>query len=145
LEKTMPTDEQAAYASAAWQRFDKEIEDELARAVLSAFALVAVVDGDLAESEIDGFFALMQERHESLADLGVEQYEHVFRDICGAIMSHPEAGTDKALANIAAVGELPEQVELVLTAAEIALQADEREQASEAEALTLIRQVLGQD
>ncbi len=106
---------------------------------------MAVVDGDLAESEIDGFFALVHERQESLAHLRMEQYEHLFRDICAAIMSHPEAGTDKALANIAAVGEAPEQVELVLTAAQIAQQADEREQASEAEALTLIRQVLGQD
>ena len=79
----MPTDEQAAYASAAWQRFDKEIEDELARAVLSAFALVAVVDGDLAESEIDGFFALMQERHESLADLGIEPGDEVVHPIFG--------------------------------------------------------------
>ena len=48
----MTIDEKAAYASMSWQRFNREISDDLARAIVSAFALVAVADGDLAESEI---------------------------------------------------------------------------------------------
>ena len=42
--------QEAAYALASWRRFDANITDQLARAITRAFALVAVADGDLAQS-----------------------------------------------------------------------------------------------
>jgi tellurite resistance protein len=138
----MTTDEQSAYAIAAWQRFDKEITDEVARAVVSAFALVAVVDGDLAESEIGSFITMIHDHQDTLAALKFEHYEHLFRDICAAIMSNPEAGKSKALESISAISGNPEHSELILAAAQIAMLADQREKAAETEALALIRGAL---
>ena len=37
----MSFEEQAAYALASWQRFDSKVTDEVARAITSAFVLVA--------------------------------------------------------------------------------------------------------
>jgi len=138
----MTTDEQSAYAIAAWQRFDKEITDQLARGVVSTFALVAVVDGDLAEAEIDSFIDLIHRHREAFGALNFEHYEHLFRDVCGAIMSNPDAGKRKALESISAISDDPAHCELIIAAAQIAMQADQREKTSETEALSLIRSAL---
>lgn len=140
----MTIDEKAAYASMSWQRFNQEISDDLARAIVSAFALVAVADGDLAESEIDSFVKLIYEREDILAALNFERYEPLFREISGAILSDPTAGQGEALELIAAVSDDPGHCELVISAAQIALMADNREQASETRVLALIRGALGQ-
>jgi tellurite resistance protein len=115
---------------------------EVARAVVSAFALVAVIDGDLAETEIGGFITVIHEHQDTLAALKFEHYEHLFRDICGAIMSNPEAGKNKALESISAVNGNSEHSELILAAAQIAMLADQQEKAAETEALALIRGAL---
>lgn len=138
----MTIDEQSAWAITSWQRFNREITDDLARAVVSAFALVAVADGDLAEAEIDSFVQLIHRREDILSALNFERYEPLFRDICGAILSDPEAGRTSALQLISALKADPEHSELVLSAAQIALMADNREQASEKQILESIRTAL---
>ena len=141
----MPIDEKAAYASMSWQRFNKEISDELARAVVSAFALVAVADGDLAKSEIESFVKLIYQQEDVLSSLNFQRYEPLFRDICGAIVSDPESGQKQALSLIQVVKGDAAQSELVISAAQIALQADDRELAAESRAMLLIQNTLGMD
>ena len=141
----MTIDEKAAYASMSWQRFNREISDDLARAIVSAFALVAVADGDLAESEIDSFIKLIYEREDILAALNFERYEPLFREISGAILSDPNAGHNRALELITAVSNDSDHCELVISAAQIALMADNKEQESETRVLALIRGALEQN
>ena len=135
--------QEAAYALASWRRFDANITDQLARAITSAFALVAVADGDLAQSEIDGFIALIREQENILAPLDIDRVELRFRDIAGAILSDPLAGHHHALELIAAVAGDAIHCELVRSAAEIAIAANNRELGSEQEVLQEICGALG--
>ena len=132
-----------AYALASWGRFDASITDELVLAITSAFVLVAVADGDLARSEIDRFSALLIEHVDVLAPLNIDRISRLFRDLGGALLSDPKAGRQRALASIAAVEASPDHTELVRSAAEIALVADNRELATEHEVLGEICDVLG--
>jgi tellurite resistance protein len=134
----MSFEERAAYALASWQRFDSEVTDDLARAITSAFALVAVADGDLAQSELDRFILLVQEREYIFATLGFDRFDLLFRDIGAAIMSDPIAGRERALDLIAVVKADATHCELVRAAAEIAIFADDRELASEQEIMEQI-------
>lgn len=134
----MSLEEEASYALASWQRFDSEVTDELARAITSAFVLVAVADGDLAQSEIDRFNLLIKERASLLDPDNIDRFDQLFRDIGGAIMSDPVAGRRHALELVAAIKADASHCELVRSAAEIAIAADHRELASEQEVLDLI-------
>lgn len=118
--------EAETYALMSWQRFDEEITDELLRAVTSAFALIAVADGDLARAEDDQFMSMLQDKAEVFAPLNLQTVDALFRDICGAILSDPAAGHAHALKEIAAVQQTPRHAELVRAAAEIAMAADHR-------------------
>ena len=91
----MVFEQEAAYALASWRRFDANITDRLARAITSAFALVAVADGDLAQAEIDRFILLIREQANVLAPLGVDRVDLLFRDIASAILSDPVAGRSR--------------------------------------------------
>ena len=139
----MSFEEDAAYALASWERIDTSITDELALAIPSAFVLVAVADGDLARSEIDSFTGLLREHTDVLAPLDLDRVDHLFRDLAGALLSDPSAGRQRALRSIAAVQGNPDHAELVRSAAEIALLADNRELAAEYEVLGQICEVLG--
>ena len=139
----MSFEEDAAYALASWGRFDTSITDELVLAITSAFVLVAVADGDLARSEIDRFTGLLREHADVLAPLDIDRVDHLFRDLAGALLSDPSAGRQRALRSIAAVQSNPDHAELVRSAAEIALLADNRELAAEREVLGQICEVLG--
>lgn len=134
----MSFEERAAYALASWERFDSEVTDEIARAVTSAFALVATADGDLAQSEIERFILLMRERENVLAPLSIDRFDQLFRDIGAAIMSDPLAGSRHALDLISAVKSDADHCELVRSAAEIAIAADNRELASEQQVMQQI-------
>jgi len=134
----MRFEEQAAYALASWRRFDSEVTDDIARAIASAFALVAIADGDLAQSEIDRFLVLMGERENLLEPVGIDRFGKLFRDIGAAILSDPVAGRRHALELIAAVKSNATHCELVRSAAEIAIAADNRELASEQEVIETI-------
>ena len=138
----MTNDENAAYASMSWARFNSEISDELARAVVSAFALIAVADGDLAEVEIESFMRLIYEREDVMSSLDFVRYEPLFREISGALFTDPERGQAQALELIKAVRGNQEQCELVISAAQIALMADNKELDSETKVLSLIRSAL---
>jgi tellurite resistance protein len=134
----MSHEEEAGYAIASWQRFDSQVSDDLARAVISAFILVAVADGDLAQSEIDKFILMMAEQENLVAPLGIDRIRLLFRDIGSAIMSHPVAGREHALELIAVVKGNDNYCDLVRSAAEIAVIADNRELASEQAVLKII-------
>lgn len=141
----MSFEEEAAYALASWRRFDAEVTDDLARAITSAFVLVAVADGDLAQAEIDRFNLLMNEQADLLNPNGLDRFDPLFNDIGGAIMSDPAAGKQHALELIAAVQENEIHCELVRAAAEIAIAADYRELASERDVLEQICNAMGVD
>lgn len=134
---------EAAYALAAWDRYHAAMTNELQRAVTSAFALIAVADGDLANAEIDRFILLLRERGDVLAPLDIDQMDRLFRDLCGGLLSDPPAGRRRALESIAAVEANPEHCELVRCAAEIAVAADNRELAAEQELLREICEAMG--
>ncbi len=140
----MTNDENAAYASMSWRRFNREVSDDLARAIVSAFALVAVADGDLAEAEIDSFVRLIYEREDVLSSLDFERYEPLFREISGALFSDPVSGQSQALQLISAIRGDQDHCELVVSAAQIALLADNREEESETRVLALIRSALNE-
>lgn len=134
----MSHEEEAAYAIASWQRFDSQVTDELARAVISAFILVAVADGDLAQSEIDNFILMIGAQEELVAPIGLDRARLLFRDIGSAIMSDPGAGREHALELIAAVKGNVNYCELVRATAEIAVIADNRKLASEQAVMKVI-------
>ncbi|NKB33194.1 MAG: hypothetical protein GKR91_08855 [Pseudomonadales bacterium] len=134
----MSFDEEEAYAITSWRRFDSEISDDLARAITSAFVLVAVADGDLAQAEIDRFSLLMKERAELLNPNVVNRIDALFSDIGGAILSDPDAGRVRALELIGKIKTNRTYCEIVRSAAEIAIVADNRELASEKEILEQI-------
>jgi len=138
----MAFEEEAAYALTAWARYDAAMTNELLRAVTSAFALVAVADGDLARTEIDRFILLLRERSAVLAPLDIDRVDYLFRDLYGALLSDPAGGHRRALASIAAVEGNAEHCELVRSAAEIAVAADHRELAAEQKVLTKICQAM---
>ncbi|MEM9620278.1 MAG: TerB family tellurite resistance protein [Pseudomonadota bacterium] len=120
------SDEAAHYARMSWQRFDDKITDELLRAVTSAFALVAVADGDLASAEDDQFLSMLADHADIFSPLNLNTVDALFRDICGAILSDPAAGHSHALQEIAIVQDNQVHAELVRAAAEIAMAADQR-------------------
>lgn len=139
----MSLDEKAAYAIQSWQRFDSQVTDDLARAVISAFILVAVADGDLAQSEIDRFIQLMEAQKGLVDSIGLDRAKLLFRDIGSAIMSNPVDGREHALELIAAVKSNDGYCELVRSAAEIAVVADNRELASEQAVMKVICGAMG--
>lgn len=138
-----PVDESAAYAVAAWSRFDEEVSGALLRAVTGAFALVATSDGDVATAETDRFFALLRTRANLFPGLDFDAVEDGFKDVCGALLSDPEAGRSKALGYIEAVAATASHCQLVLAAAHLAAEADDKDRASERKALGTIRDLLG--
>ncbi len=118
--------EAETYALSSWKRFDDEITDELLRAVTSAFALIAVADGDLAKSEDDQFISMLRDKADVFAPLDLNSVDLLFRDICGAILSDPASGRRHALQEIEAVQSDTVHAELVRAAAVIAMEADSR-------------------
>ena len=138
----MSIEKETAYAIASWQRFNSEITDNVTRAITSAFVLVAVADGDLGDTEIDRFIFLIRDQESVLAPLNLDRIEALFRDIGGAILSDPIAGRRQALEFIATVKTNSTHCELVRSAAEIAILADNRELASEQEVMEQICKAL---
>ncbi len=123
--------ESESYALLSWKRFDEEVTDELLRAVTSAFALIAVADGDLAAAEDSQFLTVLRDHQDVFAPLDLDLVDLLFRDICGAILGDPAAGRKHALKEVAAVKGNAVHAELVRAAAEIAVAADQRVLAAE--------------
>lgn len=139
----MSHEEEVAYAIVSWQRFDSQVTDDLARAVISAFILVAVADGDLAQSEIDKFSLMIEAQEDLVAPIGLDRIRLLFRDIGSAVLSDPVAGREHALELIAAVKGNTNYCELVRAAAEIAVIADNRQLASEQAVMKMICDAMG--
>jgi tellurite resistance protein len=138
----MDLDQASAYAMATWQRLEEHVTDEVQRAVCGAFSLVAVADGHLDRREVQRFRALVR-RHFTLPRLDVDRLEHDFLNLSEALMSDPEAGRARALAEIGRVRDHPDQCELVRTAARLALVADERITPEESRTLDDVLESLG--
>jgi|GEM_PF-724365 len=135
--------EDQRYALMSWKRFDDEVTDELLRAITSAFALIAVADGDLARSEIDQFMQTLKEQSDLFPSLDMASVAPVFRDLCGAMFADPEAGRQHALQDVAVVAGNSVHVDLVNAAAKVAVAADGRSDAREAVLLQDIGKALG--
>lgn len=136
-------EENVAYALASWKHFDESVTGDLLRAVTAAFSLVAVGDGEMSGSEVDRFMELLHKQADRFSGLDFAEVEHVFRDICGALITDPTAGFQCALSCIGRVANNREYAELVRSAAEIALAADNRDLNAEHVALETICRTLG--
>lgn len=141
----MDLDETMAYALLSWERFDEAVTDELLRAVCGAFAIVATADGDVVEEEMNRFLEVLQDQAEVFPQLDMESVERLFRDLCNAILTDPEGGRQHALSEIAQVKGQPTHQELVRSAAQIAVLADQRVQRNEELSVAEICTALGID
>lgn len=137
-----PLSESAAYAIAAWSRFEDEIDDLLLKALVSTFALVAASDGNLAPQESARFFSMLRTRARLFPGFDFDAVEDSFRDACAALLSDPEAGQARAKGHIEAVKRTASHCQLVLAAAHVAADADEREQPQERAVVAEIRTLL---
>ena len=134
--------ESDAYALMSWKRFDDEVTSELLRAVTSAFALIAVADGDLAKTEDDQFMSMLRDKADLFGPLDIDAVDRQFRSVCGAMLSDPVAGRRRALEEVAAVQASADHAELVRSAAEIAIASDSRGAVKETQVLNEICGVL---
>lgn len=138
----MIPDESVAYALAAWNRFDENVPDGLLRAVSGAFALVAASDGELSRSEADRFLEVLRGRSDSFSSLDFDALATTFRDLADAMLDDPEDGKRLALECIARVRGVPNHAELVVSAAQIAADADGQLEACEQSVIADIREAL---
>lgn len=138
----MTFSESDAYAMATWKRLEGHVTDDVLRAVCGAYAAISVADGDLDRREID-LFLLMARREFSLDDDALDDLEQQFCDLAEAIMSDPVAGRDRALQEVAHIRGDKHAVELVRSAARLAVGADERIMPVEIATLDAVRAALG--
>jgi tellurite resistance protein TerB len=139
----MVPDESMAYAVATWARFNVVVSDDLLRAVSAAFALVAAADGELANSEVDGFVELLRSKSDIFASIDFDSLELAFRDLADSLIADPEQGRARACECIARVKGDAERCELVRSAAAIAVAADGLVRAPEEAAMQNICVALG--
>lgn len=139
----MILEDSVAYALAAWKRFDDNVPDGLLQAVAGAFVLVAAADGVLSREEADRFFATLRSKADVFAPIDFDALARTYEDLCEAMISDPEDGTELALKCVARVRGIPEHAELVNGACEIAAAADGRIQSTEETVMRQIREALG--
>jgi tellurite resistance protein len=132
-----------AYAIATWARFNAGVSDDLLRALSAAFALVAVADGELAESEVDEFVELLRSKADVFSSIDFNALELAFRDLTDSLIADPEQGRMRACDCIARVKGDANKCELVRSGAAIALAADGRVRAPEEAAMQDICTALG--
>ena len=137
-------DEARTYALADWKRYDEAVDDELMRAVCGAFAIIAAADGNVSEAEIERFAGVIRGRRAELSGLDLELAERNFRELAQSLLSDPEAGRQRALADIGRVKESALHRGLVRSAAYIAMVADARIATSEQIVLAEIYEALGE-
>lgn len=140
----MKPDERKTAAVTAWHRFDEQVPDTLLRAVSGAFAVVACADGQLDQSEIDIFIDMIKDTR-AFAEVDVDTLAQHFRALGQAILADFEEGRRGAFEAIALVKGNDKQTALVVSAAQIAILADTKLQASEENALRQICEILGLD
>ncbi|GAB5542673.1 MAG: TerB family tellurite resistance protein [Sandaracinaceae bacterium] len=129
-------------AEGIWRRFDEEVSDALLRAVSGAFAFVACADAHLAEAEVERFLAWVEAR-DVFERLPADRLEAHFRGLAQAFAHDFADGERRATEAVAAVGQDPRARELVLSAARVAVVADERLMEVEEAAVARIRAALG--
>ncbi|MEC7524861.1 MAG: TerB family tellurite resistance protein [Myxococcota bacterium] len=129
-------------AVAIWRRFDEEVGDALLRAVSGAFAFVACADAHLADAEVDRFLAWVAEQ-DAFEKLPADRLEGHFRGLADAFAKDFAEGERRATASVSAVSDDPRARELVLSAARVAVVADERLMEVEEAAVARVRAALG--
>jgi tellurite resistance protein len=138
----MSSEEEVGYALWSWKRFEEKVTDELLRAITSAFALIAVADGDLAKSEDSEFMSTLAQCADLFNPLDLKFIDPLFQDLCGALFSDPQSGRSHALQEIKAVQGNPLYADLVRSATEIAMAADNRGVVKESELMGKICEAL---
>ncbi|HJL17411.1 MAG TPA: TerB family tellurite resistance protein [Sandaracinaceae bacterium LLY-WYZ-13_1] len=129
---------------AIWERFDREVDDDLLSAVAGAFAFVACADAHLADDEVERFLGWVREEP-AFAALKDRDLEPVFRDLARAFAADFDEGARRATEAVGAVKGSEEGRALVLRAAQIAVVADEKLKAVEETALARLCEALGVD
>ena len=140
----MHLDEATAYAIAAWQRFDHDVDDDVIRAVCGAFAIVATADGDLDARETTAFLDTVR-KHFSISTTHLDLIEHGFRDLAHVLLTDPEAGRRHAVSEIRRVAGSKSGRALVRSAARLAVVADGRTDSNETSALAEVLEALGDE
>lgn len=139
----MTSYEDTSYAVASWQRFETTVTNDLLRALTSAFALIVTADGDLDESEVRRFAALLTGQSLPMARLSPQRVERAFSDATMALLSDPEFCRQRALEVISTAMKSDTDRKIVVAVAEIALNADHRARDGEKKALVDIRSAIG--
>ena len=137
----MVLDEAGAYALATWKRLEDHISDDVLRAVCGAFAIISVADGVLDRREVDSFLRMVGAEFPQ-EKLDLEDLERQFRDLADAMMSDPVAGRQRALREVTRAIGSEHAVELVRSAARLAVGADDRIVPVEVEALDAVCRAL---
>ena len=138
----MALDEAGAYALATWKRLEDHVSSDVLRAVCGAFAAISVADGDLDRREVDSFLRMVR-REFSLEGAEIDALEREFVDLAEAVMSDPIVGRQRALSEVSRVCGDEAAVELVKTAARLAVGANERIAPVEIKALDEVCEALG--
>jgi tellurite resistance protein len=131
-------------AEESWTLFSDRTSGDALPAVAGAFALVACVDAEVTDTEIERFVEqLRQNRAFSGVDLdGLEQQ---FRQLSAAVLEDFESGRKRAIEAIRRVHGDTEVASQVVRAAQVALVADGQLHSAEEVILAEICTVLGLD
>ncbi len=124
--------------------YERRQREALLTALASAFALIACADNQLDRREIDRFFEVVRST-DKLASLDLRKIEKEFTGITQALIEDYAAAREEALANIAKMKRDKDDVDIVLSASQIAIVADERLEDSEETVLKDICEALGVD
>jgi len=100
-----------------------EVTDDLLRAVCGAYALITCSDGDVADSEVERFLALVK-ADARFPFINPKRLEAVFRDLTKALLDDPVRGRKLAFGAIEKFKGDPDRAELIIQAAQIGIVAD---------------------
>ena len=124
--------------------YERRQREALLTALASAFALIACADHQLDRREIDRFFEVVRST-DRLASLDLRRIEKEFTGITEGLIEDYGAGREEALANIAKMKRDQDDRDIILSASQIAIVADERLEDSEETVLKDICEALGVD
>ncbi|MCA9578236.1 MAG: TerB family tellurite resistance protein [Polyangiales bacterium] len=138
----MEIDKSQAVAIAAFNRFDEDVSDPVLRAVSAAYCLIACADGQLEDSELAEYVRVAQ-GDARFERLDKSKLEHALRSFGEALQTDVAAGRARALAMAAEAASDEATCDLVLQAAKLAMQANDKVSKSEVDALRSLCTALG--
>jgi tellurite resistance protein len=139
----MEIDKTQAVAIAAFNRFDEDVHDPVLRAVSAAYCLVACADGELEARELAEYVRVAQS-DARFERLDRSKLEHALKAFGEALQTDVTAGRARALdmARDAASGDAGVR-DLLLDAAKLAMQANDKVSRDEVSALRALCEALG--